>query len=80
MIDDNFKVFLIEINTNPDITICCPILSKIIPNMLENSFKIAIDPIFPPPYSNHSRRCNFITNAIENNKYQLIYDSNQDFA
>jgi hypothetical protein len=26
MIDTNFKVFLIEINTNPDITACCTLL------------------------------------------------------
>jgi hypothetical protein len=26
MIDQNFNVFLIEINTNPDITTCCALL------------------------------------------------------
>jgi len=31
MIDESFKVWLIEVNTNPDIEICCPILAKIIP-------------------------------------------------
>ncbi len=80
MIDDDFKVFLIEINTNPDISVCCPMLTKIIPQMLENTFKIALDPLFPPPSSNHSRKCSFNLNPIENNKYSLVYDSNQDYA
>lgn len=48
MIDDKFKVWLIEANTNPDITVTSPVLAKVIPPMLENLFKIAIDPIFPP--------------------------------
>jgi hypothetical protein len=50
MIDTNFQVFLIEINNNPDINTCCPVLSKIIPNMIDNLFRITVDPIFPPPH------------------------------
>lgn len=49
MIDENFKVYLIEANTNPCLEISSPLLSKLIPSMLENAFKIAVDPIFPPP-------------------------------
>lgn len=48
MIDDKFKVWLIEANTNPDITVTSPVLAKVIPPMLENLFRIAVDPIFPP--------------------------------
>ncbi len=33
MIDANFKVYLIEINTNPDITACCTLLQRLIPTM-----------------------------------------------
>ena len=31
MIDETFKVLMIEANTNPSIEICCPLLSKLIP-------------------------------------------------
>jgi D-alanine-D-alanine ligase-like ATP-grasp enzyme len=31
MVDSNFKVWLIEINTNPCFDICSPLLEKIIP-------------------------------------------------
>lgn len=46
MIDEDFSLKLIEANTNPSIEICCPLLARIIPNMIESSLKIAIDPLF----------------------------------
>ncbi len=48
MIDETFKLKLIEANTNPCLEICCPLLARIIPNMLDSAFKMAIDPLFPP--------------------------------
>jgi hypothetical protein len=49
MIDENFKVFLIECNTNPCLEICSPLLARIIPELLDNSLRIAVDPLFQPP-------------------------------
>ena len=49
MIDYQSKVWLIEVNTNPCLELSCPLLSKIIPTMIENAVKIAVDPIFVPP-------------------------------
>lgn len=46
MIDDTFKVFLIEANTNPCLEISCPLLSRIIPEVIDNTFRIALDPLF----------------------------------
>jgi hypothetical protein len=46
MIDDNFKVYLIEANTNPCLETGCPLLTRIIPEVLDSSFRIAIDPLF----------------------------------
>ena len=53
MIDEALTVWLIEMNTNPDLSTCCPVLQRIIPDLLENTLKIALDPLFPPPSSNH---------------------------
>ena len=36
MIDQNFKVWLLEENTNPALDICCTLLSKIIPTLIDN--------------------------------------------
>jgi len=52
MIDENFKPWLIEINTNPALTMCCGILKRIIPGLLENVFRLVIDPLFPSPDEN----------------------------
>ena len=49
MIDNNFKVWLIEVNTNPCLELSSSLLARIIPNMIENAFRIAIDPLYPPP-------------------------------
>lgn len=48
MIDEFFKVYLIEVNTNPNIEVCCPLLSRIMPELLENTFRIAVDPLYQP--------------------------------
>ena len=49
MIDEEFRPWLIEINTNPCLELCCPLLQRIIPSVVENTFKLCIDPLFPPP-------------------------------
>lgn len=49
MIDENFKVVMIEANTNPSLEICCPLLARIIPELLDNTFRIAVDPLYQPP-------------------------------
>jgi hypothetical protein len=48
MVDDHFKVHLIEINTNPCLEISSALLGRIIPLMVEQTFRVALDPIFPP--------------------------------
>ncbi|CAD8193862.1 unnamed protein product [Paramecium pentaurelia] len=77
MIDDNFKLWLIEANTNPCLELSCPLLSRIIPAMVENLFRIAIDPIFPPPYFEEwpqNKRLFIPDNVLENNRFDLIFD------
>jgi hypothetical protein len=74
MIDEDFKVWLIEINTNPCLELSSSYLSKIIPEMIDNSFRIAIDPLFPPP-EGHKKFKNWAKNVNLNNKFQLVYSS-----
>lgn len=77
MIDENFKVWMIEMNTNPCLELSCPLLGRIIPTMLENAFRIAIDPIFPPPAWPHSKRHTIPDNFLDNNKFELIFDEEE---
>ena len=70
MIDDDFTVYLIEANTNPCLETNCSILSRIIPVMLDASFRIAVDPILPPPDLNFKRA----HEALHENKYVQVFD------
>lgn len=49
MIDHKFKPYLIEINANPCLEISCPLLERLIPITLEHTFRLALDPLIPPP-------------------------------
>ncbi|CAD8073321.1 unnamed protein product [Paramecium sonneborni] len=49
MIDQDMKPWLIEVNTNPCLETCCPLLARLISHLIENTIRIAIDPMFPPP-------------------------------
>jgi tubulin--tyrosine ligase len=49
MIHDDFKLNLIEVNTNPCLETECPLMTRIINELIDNTFKIVLDPIFPNP-------------------------------
>jgi len=81
MIDDNFKVWLIEVNTNPCLALSSPLLVRLLPSLIENVFRIAVDPIFNPPnYQewNINKKHLVPDNLIENNRFELIFDELSD--
>jgi tubulin--tyrosine ligase len=39
--------FLLEVNTNPSLEVSCNLLSRIIPELLENTFRLVLDVLFP---------------------------------
>ena len=47
MLDDDLTLQLIEVNTNPCLeTQSCILLQRLVPQMLDQSLKIAVDPFF----------------------------------
>lgn len=56
MVDENQSVWLIEVNTNPCLELASSYLSRLIPNLIENTVKTVLDPLFPAPEWNVSRR------------------------
>lgn len=76
MIDKKFKPWLIEINTNPCLDCECPLLNRIIPYMVEQSLKLSLDLIYPPPSHYPSLwKHNAPLVDLETFKYELIFDS-----
>jgi len=78
MIDEDMRPWLIEVNTNPCLELTAPYIARLIPAMVENSIKIAVDPIFPPPPVPNSKK-HQIPDAIDN-RYELIYNDRDDAA
>jgi tubulin monoglycylase TTLL3/8 len=62
------------VNNNPCLELGCPLLARVIPNMIENAFKIAVDPLFPPP-KEYPKSKIMPTDLFENNKFTLIFNS-----
>ena len=74
MIDDDFKPYLIEVNTNPCLELACPLLARLIPNVIENALKIGLDAQFMPPEFFSTKKA-FIGDPCPENRYELVFDS-----
>lgn len=77
MLDEEFKVYLIEVNTNPCLELSSPLLARLIPNALDNALKLVIDPLFPPPEGFSNKKA-FVGECCPETRYSLIYDEAVD--
>jgi hypothetical protein len=77
MVDAELKVWLIEVNTNPCLELSSPLLARIIPAMLDNAFRIAIDPYFPETGTWAGKRpgLSVTGEVIAENRFELIFSS-----
>jgi Tubulin-tyrosine ligase family len=73
MIDADYKVYLIEANTNPCLELSCPLLARIIPAMLDSAFRICLDPLFPPK-ADSKKNVNTLPELLPVNKFELVFD------
>jgi len=48
LIDEDFRVWLIEVNTNPYFGIPNEYITDLLPKMIDDMTKIVVDPIYPP--------------------------------
>jgi hypothetical protein len=51
IIDENFTPYLLEINTNPGLEDSSPLISKLVPRMIEDSLKLTLYDVFDLPLS-----------------------------
>lgn len=48
LIDEDFRIWLIEVNTNPYLGIPNEYIADLLPKMLDDLVKITVDPVYPP--------------------------------
>jgi len=52
IVDSDFKVYLLEVNTNPGIDDSSPWIMKIIPRMIDDALRLTVDDIFDSENAN----------------------------
>lgn len=50
ILDQNFKPYILEINSNPGMGISSPVIERLVPRMLDDAFRLTIDKIFETKY------------------------------
>ena len=88
MLDENFNLFLIEINTNPGLEESSPWIKIIVPRMLDDALRLTLDQLFNPGYDfnkiykgeeenkNIEMVLNNLKNKIDPNAIDCITDLN----
>lgn len=72
MLDDNLNLSLIEVNTNPCLeTQSCILLQRLVPQMLDQSLKIAVDPFFGASEQQYQMNQEFVATEI---KYSMVHE------
>ncbi len=87
MLDTSFRVYLIEVNTNPCLEAASPLLARLIPTMVEAAFKLvevfasrrlALDPLFPPPEVLPPGKRYPPSDVLGEIKFSLVFDDTID--
>jgi hypothetical protein len=68
ILDENYKPYLLEINTNPGLEISSPLINQLLPRMIDDAFKLTIDDDF-------SASSDFIK---QESKFPVDYHSNNE--
>ena len=51
ILDNDFKLWILEINNNPGLSISSPVIEKLVPRMMDDAFRLTIDKVFNTIYS-----------------------------
>ena len=52
ILDNDFKLWILEINNNPGLSISSPVIEKLVPRMMDDAFRLTVDKVFNTRYSN----------------------------
>ena len=78
MFDREFRPYLIEVNSNPSLECSSTLLSRLFHDMLENTFSVAVDPLFPGPPGFSGRKAITGIDICPLNQFELIFDERID--
>ena len=83
MLDEDFNVFLIEINTNPGLEESSPWIKIIVPRMLDDALRLTLDQLFETKYDfnlNYKKSENIkdMLNDINKNKNEKKETNNKE--
>lgn len=69
MVSDDFQPLLIEVNSNPCLEFSCPLLSRMIPDVISDTFKLSVDQLLPPPpEGSRTKNCEAVVAGILSEK------------
>lgn len=68
LVDNNGRPWLIQVNTNPSLDVSCSLLSRVLPELIDNSCRLVCDMLFPP-----KKAPDYAQHFLQSNKYALIY-------
>ena len=51
ILDNDFKLWILEINNNPGLSISSPVIEKLVPRMMDDAFRLTVDKVFNTIYS-----------------------------
>ena len=68
ILDENYRPYLLEINTNPGLEISSPLISKLLPRMIDDAFKLIIDEEFTMSNKFSSQESKFPVDYYCNNE------------
>ena len=71
LIDEDFRVWLIEVNTNPYFGIANEYIADLLPKMIDDMTRISVDPYYPPRNLEDSKR---------ENLFELLYSEQPENA
>lgn len=64
LLDEEFRVWLIECNYNPHLGVPNQYMKTLVPNMIDDMLKIVLDPVLKPKYESSPER---------ENLFELLY-------
>jgi len=77
MFTHDFRPMLIEVNANPCLEFSTPYLEVLLPRVVGEAFRIAVDPHFPPPKA-RTKAADAAVASLEaasaQNRFRLIYE------